>query len=229
MKIYKLFISSLFLCWCTLALCAQDSSAVAQKPEKVESPQRYRYRIGLDLARAIDLPKNYMWNELQIERINTKNGIMYLELGAGSGSIQNENIQVQSSGSYFRFGIAQNIVYRAGQQDYETADIGIRYGGAWCRNSNVSYTYEDDRFGTRTTSLPDQNMYRHWVELSLGMKMMLMPRWYLGWTLRTAYKINFEDPTEISPVFIPGFGKGDARTAVSYSIYLSFLLGKNLD
>ncbi len=229
---WKLYFSLLFLLM-GASLLAQDtdSSEVAEPAETksgdstAKAKKVYLYRIGYDVAKLVQLSNNSgLWQEVQLERINSKNGIMYLETGAGGGSVENEVLEYSTSGFFVRWGLAQNIVYRATMRDVETASIGFRYGGAWCRNSEVKYNIKDPIYGTESLTKPATNMYRHWIEVSMGMKFGLRPKWFLGWTLRGAYKLNSPETTDVSPVLIPGFGRGDRVSAVGFSIYFSYLL-----
>lgn len=218
MRIFSLFFSLLGLLISIHGLAQEDSTA---------HKKQYLYRVGFDVLKPLQpLSRNYMWLEGQIERINSKNGIMCLELGGGSGTLRNQYLDFSSSGVFFRWGLAQNIIYRAGFKDVETASIGFRYGGAWVRNSQAKYTIYDENYGTSSGIISPRSMYRHWIEINIGMKMQVYNNLYLGWILRGAYKLNSPATNDISPIVIPGFGRGDRSSAVQIGLYLSYLLRK---
>ncbi len=214
---YRLYISLV-----ALMILSVQSEAVT---DSTGMRKKYLYRVGADIAKPIQLiTNNFAWMEFQAERINEKNGIMYLEFGGGSGTLDQSLLKYNTSGVFFRWGLAQNIVYRAGFHDVETASIGFRYGGAWCRNSEVHYTIEDPIYGSRSETQDPRSLYRHWIEVNIGMKFKMYGPLYIGWTLRGAYKINKPLGTRVDPIVIPGYGRGDRTSAVSANIYLSYLL-----
>ncbi len=213
---YRSYYSILVMLLYSLSLTASGSDSLKTK---------YLYRLSYDVAKLSQLARgSYAWQEFQLERINKKNGIMYLEAGAGAGKVQNTLLDYTTSGFFMRWGLAQNIVYRASFLDIETASIGFRYGGAWCRNSDINYVTEDPVYGVQSGTQAANSMYRHWIEVSLGMKYGLTHRWFVGWTLRGAYKLNKPDVEKISPYIIPGFGRGDRTSSVNFNLYVSYLL-----
>ena len=158
-----------------------------------------------------------------------------VELGYGkSDTWGDDGIHYESHGApFFRIGIDYNALYKKAHGHMIL--VGLRYGftsfkydieqatvtdevyGGTIGNPNL----EDDYWGDASLPYSHLNMKGRltWIEVVLGIRAHLTPRFYMGWSLRMKYKQSATTGTYGNPQSVPGYGKyGGSTMGVTYTL-----------
>jgi hypothetical protein len=105
---------------------------------------------------------------------------------------------------------------------------GIRYGYAFFNDYADNIIIKDNYWGNFTGDLYKKSLHASWVEFVAGFKVELFTNFFLGWSLRGRVLISKTKSERPDPYWIPGFGKGNAKTSVgfNYSIFYNIPLYK---
>lgn len=227
----------LYITLCLIGLLT-GSSVLAQQPEpdstqsnekvnesdSLKSPITHQLRLGFDIGRILfnnlfpsrqgyEIKADYNWNE---------NLYFAAEAGWGQGKVDYDFLKYKTSGSFLRLGINKNLLGLLSPKDFDNAFIGVRYGVGFGDRGRAQFSVPSPFGGNSVDTYPGSNYFVHWGEILAGVTVGLWQNFYAGWTVRGKFLFNPGTFKDISPNYLPGFGKGDKKTVFDFNFYLSY-------
>ena len=198
--------------------------------------EKYGLRVGLDISRLIrgSVNDNYSGFEINGDYRIYKNYYIAAELGNESLLRDEENINIEGSGSYIRLGADYNA-YNNWYGMQNSIYAGLRYGFSTFSQSLNSYNIftGTNFFDTQTIDENFRNETKEeggltagWVELILGIKVEVLNNIYLGASVALRRTVNEKKPEGFDNLFIPGFGRTNdfSRFGVGYTYTINYLI-----
>ncbi len=193
--------------------------------------EKYGLRAGVDLARIIrsTVDNKYSGFEIVGDYRFYKNFYIAAEVGNESLIRDEENIDVEGSGSYIRAGIDYNI-YDNWYGMQNNIYVGLRYGFSTFEQTLNEYSIftGTDYFGanTITDKIKAKDLTAGWAELVLGIKVELIGNLYLGANVSLKTLISEKKPDRFDNLYIPGFGRTNdfSNIGVGYGYSISYLI-----
>ncbi|UZO79511.1 DUF6048 family protein [Aquimarina sp. ERC-38] len=230
-----LFFSSLL--FAVISGNAQEEDIIEEEKEKITPidtlppGEKYGLRLGIDLSRIVrtQYSEDYEGFEVVADyRIYRK---FYIAGEVGNESLlrDEENINVEGSGTYFRVGVDYNTYNNwYGMQNLIFA--GLRFGATTFSQRLNSY-----RIFTGTSIFPNQeitsvieadDLSANWLGFMVGLKVETLKNLYLGASVTLRRLFNEERPREFDNLFIPGFGRTNdfSKYNVGYGYTISYLI-----
>ncbi|WP_299443593.1 DUF6048 family protein [uncultured Aquimarina sp.] len=200
--------------------------------------EKYGLRVGLDIARLVRTAVNddYSGFEINGDYRVYKNYYLAAEIGNESLLRDEENIEVEGSGSYIRIGFDYNT-YKNWYGMQNNIYAGLRYGF-----STFDQTLNSYRIFTGTDFFPNEpitekreakDLTAGWVEFTLGIKVEILNNLYLGASVSLRGIVNEKDPGGFDDgfdgfenLFIPGYGRTNdfSQFGVGYTYTISYLI-----
>ncbi len=180
-------------------------------------------RLGFDISR-IAVP---FLEEGRVEydgsvdlRIN-KDLDPVIEIGWGDFETEGMNFLYRSTGFSLRTGIDKNYLKKDNVNNMGMFFAGVRYGVSFFKHESTDLKISDPYWGDFSGAIPMKNMNAHWLEFSTGIRAKIFNNIYLGWSLRGRLLLYKSDDLNMSPNYIPGFGKVNGRTNLGfrYSVF----------
>jgi hypothetical protein len=144
------------------------------------------------------------------------------EYGNQTVNLEKKIYSYSSEGNYFRIGLDHNFLKSDKPDEYEMAFIGIRYGISKMNHSAKNIISPENYWGKITDSnIPKSNYTAHWMEIVTGIRAELFRNFFIGWSLRTRFRLAHTKDQYMDPYNIPGFGKGSKKANVgfNFSVY----------
>lgn len=143
-------------------------------------------------------------------------------LGFASSTPENGNFSYKSKPSFYtKIGINYNFLYKS-NSDYQCF-LGLR-----AAYSNFSYNVNDVSIGSdywgeqQTLNIKGLNGHAFYGEVLAGIKVKIVDRFSLGWSLRYHFKFKTISNSLSNPWFIPGYG---ANSPISFSLSAIYTIG----
>lgn len=201
---------------------------VTQLPADTSKPKMtdHQLRLGIDMSR-------FLANALQADKQSYEVALDYhfrtkvylvAEAGAGWGKVDFDYLKYNSNTVFARLGIEQSLLDLQSEKDFDMAFVGLRYGAGFGQRTEASYIVGSPFGGSANGTIPAQSFFVHWGELVAGLKLEVLPRTFLGWTLRAKFLLNSGTFKELAPSYIAGYGPGDKSTNFDINFYLSYAL-----
>ncbi len=198
----------------------------AEKKKAPKPPYVHQFRVGFDLSRIaanIMFPSRQSY-EIQADYLLRNNIYIVAETGYGTGKVDYENLKYSNNGYYFKIGVDKSFLDIVSSRDFDIGFIGLSYGAGPGKRTEATYTIPSI-FGPPTTgTTPAQSYFVHWGEITGGVKVEIFKGVFLGWNGRMRFLLNPGTFKELSPAFIPGYGKGDKSTAFDINFYISYAI-----
>jgi hypothetical protein len=198
----------------------------AKKKKEPKPPYVHQFRLGFDISRIaanIMFPSRQSY-EIQADYLLRNNVYIVVETGFGKGKIEYENLKYTNTGYYIKVGVDKSFLDIVSSRDFDIGFIGLRYGGGPGKRAEATYSVPSI-FGPSTSgTVPAQNYYAHWGEITGGLKVEIFKGVFAGWNARMRFLLNPGVFKELSPAFIPGYGKGDRSTAFDINFYISYAI-----
>ena len=194
-----------------------------QEVSKKDTLRTFGPRFGVDLAPFIYYftePK-IVGAEVSVDFEIYKNLYPVFEFGYSSTSESKETFDYESLGNYARVGVDYNLLKAKDRAWHNTMSIGFRYGASLFKQSSDNVLIFSDYWGNYMPDPHESNLMAHWLELTGGIKVEIVPNLYIGWLLRFKFLLNPDMDPVMIPALIPGYGNGaDVRTfGFSYSVF----------
>ena len=193
--------------------------------------EKYGLRVGLDISRLI---RSYFNDDYQgIELVGDyriyRNYYIAAELGNESLTRDEENINVEGSGSYIRAGGEYNT-YNNWYGMQNNINAGFRFGF-----STFSQTLNNYRIFTGSAIFPNElrtdqresdGLTASWIEFILGLKVETFKNVYFGASVSLRRMISEDKPEGFDNLFVPGFGRTNdySQYTVGYNYTISYLI-----
>ncbi len=210
---------------------SQDSVPRISARDTLPPAEKYGLRAGVDIARLVRsaVDNNYTGFEIEGDyRIHRK---IYIAGEFGNESLirDEENINVEGSGTYIRAGFDYNV-YDNWYGMQNSIYVGLRYGFSTFSQELNEYTIFTDNnfFGTDriTDSIKQDGLNAGWLEFVFGLEVELISNIYLGASLSLRTLVNESKPDGFDNLYIPGFGKTNDfnNIGVGYNYTISYLI-----
>jgi hypothetical protein len=201
--------------------------------------QRYGIRLGADVHRLAKslYDDNYKGFEVVADYRLTKKIYVAGELGTEKQTVDDEQINFTTNGSYFKVGFDYNAFEN--WLDMENMIyVGVRYGVSTFsqrlnsynvyQNSDVVNTADTFNYFGQATIFPNQEysgLSAHWVEVVGGVKAELFNNLFIGFSVRLNNLVSNKKPENFDNLFIPGFNRTYAGNfGVGFNYSLSYFI-----
>lgn len=224
LKMLKYILSLSLLFSFVIANAQNIEEEESNTQEEKKEPKKPGLSIGLNIG-------TFIVTAIEPERIGLEATVRYRfnrkffavgELGYENVSFDREPLQYESNGSFLRIGGDYNIfnVDEIGNND--NLILGLRYGVALTEYSSNRFTIKDDYWGDYTNSLGSDTSNAHWAEVVLGLRSEILKNFYMGWSVRIRQIIALNQSSELEPYAIPGYGRRDNTTNLSFTYNLEY-------
>ncbi|MGX7668531.1 DUF6048 family protein [Flavobacterium pedocola] len=220
----------------SLSTSAQDSSVSEQAKQKAKDTvasgktERYGIRVGADLHRLAKsvYDKDYRGFEIVGDYRLTKKIYIAGELGNEKKTVDEEQLNFTTNGSYFKVGFDYNA-YQNWLDMENMIYAGVRYGVSSFSQELNSYTiYNTEPYFGQTTYYPNKKydgLNASWIEIVGGVKAELFDNLYLGFSARVNYLVSNKKPDNFDNLFIPGFNRTyEGKFGVGFNYTLSYFI-----
>lgn len=215
-------------------LAQQDTVATASEAEADDEPTpRKKYTGGHQLTLAVDLfhPAMAQWAtdrktyEGEVTWYLKKNEYYaVLEGGWGSSTVNYPDLKYTTTNYFARAGFNKSVLYRESEKDWDMMFIGLRLAGGTLSRSAASYTIVDTVWGNATGLSPQKSFPVFWVEITTGTRVELARNLMAGWNIRGKFMMNGRSFSDLAPLHIAGFGRGDKNSSFDFNLYLVYAL-----
>ena len=144
------------------------------------------------------------------------------EGGFGTSKVNYSNLQYNTSNSFYRAGVNRSLVLRQDSTDWNNMFIGFRGAAAAIHRGPASYVVTDSLWGNETGSQPGKDFVAAWLELCLGVRVQLFGSVSAGWTISGKFMMNGKSFSDLAPLYIAGYGRGDKNSSFDFDFYLSY-------
>ncbi|WP_234859137.1 DUF6048 family protein [Aquimarina aquimarini] len=224
---YLFFISLLL----TSFLYAQDEAPKTTAKDTLPPAEKYGFRAGVDLARLIRtaVDDNYSGFEIVGDYRFHKKFYLAAEIGNESLIRDEENVNIEGSGSYIRAGVDYNV-YDNWYGMQNSIYVGLRYGFSTFDQTLNDYTVftSTNYFGVDqiTEKITSEGLNASWAELVLGIKVEVLNNLYLGANISLRSLVSEKTPDTFDNLYIPGFGRTNdfSSIGVGYGYSISYLI-----
>ena len=221
----SIFSSALLLV--SLTTLAQEKTKDTIKTPKTE---RYGVRVGVDLHRLAKsfYDDNYKGFEVAGDYRLTKKIYIAGELGNEKKTVDDDQLNFTTNGSYFKVGFDYNT-YENWLDMENMIYAGMRYGVSSFSQELNSYTvYNTNSYFGQTTLTPGtkyNDLNASWIEVIGGMKAELFNNLYLGFSVRLNYLVSNKKPENFDNLYIPGFNRTyDGNFGAGFNYTLSYFI-----
>lgn len=221
----SIFSSALLLV--SLTTLAQEKTKDTIKTPKTE---RYGVRVGVDLHRLAKsfYDDNYKGFEVVGDYRLTKKIYIAGELGNEKKTVDDDQLNFTTNGSYFKVGFDYNT-YENWLDMENMIYAGMRYGVSSFSQELNSYTvYNTNPYFGQTTLTPGtkyNGLNASWIEVVGGMKAELFNNLYLGFSVRLNYLVSNKKPENFDNLYIPGFNRTyDGNFGAGFNYTISYFI-----
>lgn len=212
-----------------LQLCATVQSA-AQADSSFKTTDTLHPRLGHQLRLSFDLSRPLI-NQIQSTHNGYEAAVDYyfknelyfvLEGGGGSATYDYPDLSYRTNSAFFRLGFDKTLLKRMNRKDWDMVFMGMRYGMSSVQRQEAAYTLLDSVWGSTNGTIPAKDFLAYWLELTGGVKVEVLRNVMLGWNIRARFLLNGRSFTELSPIYIAGFGRGDKTTVFDFNFYVAY-------
>lgn len=210
----------------SLLLITASSFAQLKEKDKKQQPQKPGLSVGINIGTFIikafepersgieasaRLKFNHQWFAMG-------------EVGYENVSFDKEALAYESNGSFIRLGGDYNFFNIEEIDNNDNIIVGFRYGFAWTEYSSNRFTIKDEYWGNYTGSIGSATSTAHWGEAVFGLRSEVLKNIYMGWSVRIRSLIKLTNDDQLEPYAIPGYGKRDNKTNLSFTYNLEYHL-----
>lgn len=151
-----------------------------------------------------------------------------LEIGyAGANHSTLSDINYKTNGMFARLGVDFNLVKpKKGAKPINNVFLaGARLGFSSFKYDMTNIVVTDDYWNETTTlNFSNEPATKLWFEVVAGMRVEIFKNIYMGWSIRNRHILGQSVTGEMSPWYIPGFGKNinGSNWGVNYSVGYKF-------
>jgi len=211
----------------SLTTLAQEKVKDTVKTAKTE---RYGVRVGVDLHRLAKsfYDDNYKGFEVTGDYRLTKKIYIAGELGNEKKTVDDDQLNFTTKGSYFKVGFDYNT-YENWLDMENMIYAGMRYGVSSFSQELNSYTiYNTNPYFGQTIVTPGtkyDGLNAGWIEVIGGIKAELFNNLYMGFSVRLNYLVSNKKPENFDNLYIPGFNRTyDGNFGAGFNYTLSYFI-----
>ena len=220
-------IFSIALVLVSLSTWAQEKKADTLQDGKT---QRYGVRVGVDLHRLAKsfYDDNYKGFEIVGDYRLTKKIYIAGELGNEKKTVEDDQLNFTTKGSYFKVGFDYNA--HENWLDLENMIYaGMRYGvSSFSQELNSYSIYNTNQYFGQTMIVSGKEysgLTASWIEVVGGVKAELFDNLFLGFSTRLNYLVSNKKPENFDNLFIPGFNRTyEGKFGVGFNYSLSYFI-----
>ncbi|MCW3124127.1 MAG: hypothetical protein JWQ38_3619 [Flavipsychrobacter sp.] len=228
--IYTLFISALFL-FCSAPVFAQQTDTIAEEDTAAAKPKKkdmagHQLTLGVDIYRPIlnQLQKDRYGYELSVSYYTRNEYYLTMEIGRGGSTVDSAYLKYETTNEFYRLGFNKSILARDNPKDWDMMFIGLGLGVADIHRGSATFVVIDTIWGNNTGVIPANSFPAYWAEIAGGVRVELVKGLFAGWTARGKFLLNRNSFSELSPLYIAGYGKGDKNTVFDINAYISYAI-----
>ncbi len=202
-------------------------------------------RLGTDLYRLIRSqadPDFQGWEFVADFRLKNEFYIA-VEVGNENHTLQREQINFTSNGSYLKLGFDYNLFENWEGMDNQVY-IGLRYAqSSHAQEVNTYLVYNRDHYWPdQETTIGNSTGIRNdlsasWIEVVAGIKVQLIKNFYMGFSGRLTRLLSDQKPENFDNLYIPGFNRktdensfgASLNYTLTYKIPIAKIKKENLD
>jgi hypothetical protein len=210
--------------------------AQAKKTDSIPvKTNRYGLRVGVDLSKIARsfYEDNYKGLEVVGDYRFSKKYYLAGELGNENKTVNDDQLNFTTKGSYFKAGFNYNI-YDNWLDMENLIYIGLRYGV-----STFSQTLNSYKIYNAHPYFPDtpvivsgekfSGLSAQWAEVVVGINAKVLNNFYVGFSFRANHLISNKKPNTFDNLYIPGFNRtydGNFGAGFNYTLSYFFPLYK---
>ena len=189
-------------------------SIPADSTSKRKSPD-LALRFGIDLYKPILSATNNDYSGLEVvgDLLIYNDFYVALEIGNEEKTIQSEQINFSTKGTYIKLGFDYNMFENWDGMNNQVY-LGLRYGKSLHKqivNRYLLYSTHHDWEEEEITSdhaLGERSgLTASWFEVVVGFKVQVLNNFYMGLSIRLHRLLNDQKPDNFDNLYIPGFNK----------------------
>ena len=190
---------------------------------QTDGPDNGGLRFGFDISR-IAMPfleKGRVEYDGSVDLRINKDLYPVIEVGWGDFETEEMNFSYRSNGYFLRAGIDKNYLKKDNVNEMGMFFAGFRYGVSFFKHEAPDLKISDPYWGDFSGAVPIKNLNAHWLEFTTGIRAKIFNNIYLGWSLRGRLLLFKSDDINMSPNYIPGYGKvnGGNNLGFRYSVF----------
>ncbi len=224
------FLFSILLLIATITFQSQEKKAT-DTIVKPQYPQRYGIRVGADLFKLTRsfYDKNYTGIELVGDFRLLKDYYIAAELGNENITVQEDNLNFTTKGTYIKAGFDYNLHQNWLNQE-NMIYVGMRYGIAAMSQTLNSYKIYNSSpyFGQSqliTESQEFKGLSAQWIEVLAGIKTRVYNNIFVGFSFHGNILISNVKPEGFDNLYVPGFNRTyDGSFGVGFNYTVSYLI-----
>ena len=212
-------------CFISVVLSLWAGKVKAVPPEDTTKLPR-QIRVGLDIARPIVnlLAESRYVYEGEIDVSLKNDNYAVLEGGFGGFKSNYSDLRYSSTNAFVRLGVDKSFLKRLFPQDWDGGLFGIRLAAAPVQQSAVDFVSNNPVWGSVNGRQEPSSRVFYWAELTGGIRLELLPRFFTGWNIRVKYLFNTVDEGKPTPGYIAGYGGGDKNTAFDFNVWIMWAI-----
>ncbi len=167
---------------------------------------------------------NYNFEGQLSYRLNYKYYLV-MEPGYSAYDYEKYNYKYYSRGMYLRVGTDISLLEPVASKINHFAGIGLRYGLSLFQQA-TPYISLDNYWGHIDTSVEENSVHAHFIELQGSVKTEVFRNFLIGWAVKLRTSVYSSGKNGEKAAYIPGMGTTDSfiTPAVSYYIIYRFPL-----
>jgi hypothetical protein len=137
----------------------------------------------------------------------------------------NSGIDYLGTGMYYKIGVDLSLIKSKFQHSIHNKFLlGARLGMSGFTYDVTNIPIHNTLNGSASTlDFTDQNHMAYWMEIVAGIRIEVVKRVIMGWSVRTKNPFGEAEAGSIGPWYIPGYGRaGDSVWAFNYTIGYQF-------
>lgn len=146
------------------------------------------------------------------------------ELGYENTSLNDKSYDYESNGTFLRLGFDYNFFKVEELSNNDNVILGMRYGIAITDFNSDKYTISEGYWGDYQGSISSTTSNAHWLEFVFGLRSEVLKNFYMGWSIRMRKMLAVNQDGDFEPYRIPGYGKRDNTTNLSFTYTLEYNL-----
>ena len=221
---------SILLLLASLSASSQQLSDSVSTPLKPVKSERYGLRVGADLYRLARTfyDDNYRGLEITADYRYNKKFYIAGELGNVDITVDDEQLNFTTSGSYFKVGFDYNA-YENWLDMENMIFIGMRAGvGSFNHKLNSFTIYQPGNYygiNTNTSNQEFNGLSASWLEVVSGLKAEVFQNLFVGFGVQLKLLAMNNKPSGFDNLYIPGFNKTyEGKFGVGFNYTLSYFI-----
>jgi hypothetical protein len=217
----KLLLINILLLTLSIGVFSQNADSVQADSLRKHSYIPSGIRIGTDLVSLIKTPVQDNFNGWEVNAdVDFNRYYLNFDYGSWGRTFSSASGFYLNDGKYWRLGVDVNFLLK--DPDRNMFFIGFRYGKAtFSENLNVE-TYDPFSGDSVSLNYSHTGINANWLELTTGIRVKIYKIFWMGYTARFKFGLNYDDTEKIIPSDVPGYGRTDKDSywGFNYQIFI---------